>query len=208
MDHEFNRRSDPDDDAQGAGGGERPDAQARARDEQRAEVWRRATAPAPAQWRGGAAPDAVVDAPAQRVADANAAQTAADIASPIDGPFSLAARLRSFGFAVEGVRHLIATQPNAWIHSVATVGVVAVGLGVGLGRIEWAIIALTIAVVWFAEAMNTAFEHLCDVVQPEFHPSVKRAKDIAAGAVLLASICATVTGLLIFVPYLWALIGG
>ena len=56
--------------------------------------------------------------------------------------------------------------------------------------------------VWVAEAINTSFEHLCDVVSPEFHASVQKSKDIAAGAVLICAIGTTVLGLLVFLPYL------
>lgn len=114
-------------------------------------------------------------------------------------------RLESFRYALAGVRTLLATQKNAWIHAVATVAVVVTGLALEISRTEWALVALAVAVVWFSEAMNTAFENLCDIVSPEFHPVVKRCKDVAAGAVLLASLCAATTGLLIFGPPLWAL---
>ncbi len=65
---------------------------------------------------------------------------------------------------------------------------------------RWLVVAITLVLV--AELLNTAFEHLCDVVQPELHASVKAAKDVAAGAVLVASIGAAVIGALIFWPYL------
>ena len=61
---------------------------------------------------------------------------------------------------------------------------------------------LAIALVWVAEIVNTAFEHLCDVVQPDLHVSVKSAKDVAAGAVLVAAMAAAVIGGLVFLPYL------
>lgn len=57
--------------------------------------------------------------------------------------------------------------------------------------------------VWIAEALNTAFEHLCDVVSPEFHASVKLSKDIAAGGVLICAVGAMILGVMIFVPYVW-----
>ena len=59
-------------------------------------------------------------------------------------------------------------------------------------------------VLWVVEALNTAFEYLCDVVSPEFHPLVRKSKDIAAGAVLLSAVGAAAIGLIIFVPYLLA----
>lgn len=67
---------------------------------------------------------------------------------------------------------------------------------------DWRWIVLAIGIVWVAELVNTAFEHLCDVVQPEFHVSVKTAKDVAAGAVLVAAVAALLIGLLVFLPYL------
>jgi diacylglycerol kinase (ATP) len=57
--------------------------------------------------------------------------------------------------------------------------------------------------VWTAEALNTAFEFLCDVASPEFHPLVKQAKDVAAAAVLIAAMGATIIGLLVFVPHVF-----
>ncbi len=66
---------------------------------------------------------------------------------------------------------------------------------------DWRWLVLAIAIVLAAELVNTAFEHLCDVVQPELHASVKAAKDVAAGAVLVASIGAAVIGVLVFWPY-------
>lgn len=113
--------------------------------------------------------------------------------------------LRSFGHAGAGLRDLLASQPNARIHLAATVFVVLLGLFLGLARWEWVALSLTIALVWFTEAMNTAFEALCDVVRPEYHSGVKRCKDIAAAAVLLTSIAAVAVGLLVFGPRLWTL---
>jgi diacylglycerol kinase (ATP) len=60
---------------------------------------------------------------------------------------------------------------------------------------------MAITGVWVVEALNTAFELLCDVASPEFHPLVKKSKDVAAGAVLLSAIGAATIGLVIFLPY-------
>ena len=67
---------------------------------------------------------------------------------------------------------------------------------------EWCLLVLAIISVWTAEALNTAFEFLADVASPEFHPLVKKSKDVAAGAVLISAIGAVIIGLLIFVPHL------
>lgn len=114
--------------------------------------------------------------------------------------FSLVRRLRSFGFAFNGVCTLLQSQHNAWLHAVATLGVL-VGAGVaGLGRFEWLALVFAIVSVWAAEALNTAFEFLCDVASPEFHPLVARAKDVAAAAVLICALGAVAVAGLVFAP--------
>src|SRR4029078_7214828 len=97
---------------------------------------------------------------------------------------------------------MVRSQHNAWIHAGATVSVVAAGLAVGLSRGDWCWIVLAIGGVWTDEALNTAVEFLCDVASPQFHPMVKHAKDVAAGAVLLCAIGACIIGALIFLPKL------
>ncbi|HEX5386840.1 MAG TPA: diacylglycerol kinase family protein [Gemmatimonadales bacterium] len=116
--------------------------------------------------------------------------------------FSVAARARSFRYALRGIAAVLRTQHNAWIHAAASAAAVALGIAVGLSRAEWCLVVLAIVAVWTAEALNTAFEALCDVASPGLHPLVERAKDIAAGAVLIAAVGAAVVGLLVFVPHL------
>lgn len=114
----------------------------------------------------------------------------------------LTRRVHSFVYAGRGIALVVRTQHNAWIHLLATALVTIAGLLIGLSRIEWALVVLAFVAVWSAEALNTAFEHLCDVASPEFHPLVERAKDAAAGAVLLAAIGAAIVGALVFLPHL------
>lgn len=116
--------------------------------------------------------------------------------------FSVAAQVWSFRYAARGIVALLRSQHNAWIHAAASVAVVGLGFAVGLSRLEWCLVVLAMAVVWSAEAVNTAFEALCDVASPDLHPLVERAKDIAAGAVLLAAVGAAVVGVLVFAPHL------
>jgi diacylglycerol kinase (ATP) len=124
------------------------------------------------------------------------------MSSPIEKHFSLLQLPRSFFYAAQGILFCIRTQHNAWFHLLATVAVCGAGLHLRIGAEDWRWLACCIALVWFAELMNTAFEYLCDVVSPEFHASVKRAKDIAAGAVLICAIGAAVIGVLTFWPFL------
>lgn len=106
-------------------------------------------------------------------------------------------RLRSFGFAFAGLRAVLTTQPNAWIHALATLLVVGLGLFLDVGRHDWCWLVAAIAVVWLAESFNTALESLADAAIPDSHPLVRRAKDSAAAAVLVAAIAAALIGLLV-----------
>jgi diacylglycerol kinase (ATP) len=117
--------------------------------------------------------------------------------------FEFSGRIRSFQHAGRGVAVLLASQHNAWIHAAATVGVVVVGLMLRIPAASWCILTLAMASVWVAEAMNTAFEFLCDVASPEFHPVVKKSKDVAAGAVLLSAVGAAAVAALVFGPHIW-----
>jgi diacylglycerol kinase (ATP) len=120
----------------------------------------------------------------------------------MSGPFSAAARARSFRYAFAGLGFMLRTQHNAWLHAAATAAVCAAGFALHVTPADWRWLVAAIALVWMAEAMNTAFEHLCDVVSPEFHLSVLRCKDVAAGAVLICAAGAAGLGLLTLLPYL------
>jgi len=114
-------------------------------------------------------------------------------------------RVRSFKCAFKGMRVMIATQHNAWLHAIATVLVIGLGLVFRLSTAEWSVLVLAMMSVWTSEALNTAFEFLTDVASPEFHPLAEKAKDVAAGAVLIAAIGSVAVGLLIFGPHLLVL---
>ncbi len=111
-------------------------------------------------------------------------------------------RLRSFKHAFRGIRTLLATQMNARIHLIALVLVITAGILVNLSTGEWALIALAVGMVLSAEAMNSALEFLADHTAPEWHDSIGKAKDLAAGSVLLAAVGALAVGLFVFVPHL------
>jgi diacylglycerol kinase (ATP) len=116
-------------------------------------------------------------------------------------PFSVSGRIQSVKCAVRGIALMLRSQHNAWLHAVASAAVLIAG---GLFRVsagQWCWLVLAIMAVWTAEALNTALELLADVASPEFHPLVERAKDIAAGAVLISAIGSVVIGLLVLGPY-------
>ena len=118
------------------------------------------------------------------------------------GRFSVLARLKSFRCAFAGFWLMLRTQHNAWVHMAATIAVIAAGFFLGVSADDWRWLTVAILLVWVAEALNTAFEHLCDVVSPDFHHAVQKSKDIAAGAVLLCAIGALAIGAVTFWPYL------
>ena len=121
--------------------------------------------------------------------------------------FSFSGRIRSGKHAIAGIAELLKSQQNAWIHAGATFLVIIAGLFFGVSVLEWCSLILVITLVWVTEALNTAFEFLCDVVSPDFHPLVKKSKDVAAGAVLMSAMGAVTVGLIIFLPHLMAFLG-
>ena len=110
-------------------------------------------------------------------------------------------RVRSFRYAFRGLKLMIVSQHNAWIHALATVLVIAVSFYFHLTRAEWCWIIFAIISVWTAEALNTAFEFLTDVAAPEFHPLAEKAKDVAAGAVLITAMGSALIGVVVFGSY-------
>lgn len=114
----------------------------------------------------------------------------------------LAGRGASIAHALRGISDLLGSQPNARIHLLASAFVLVLGASFGVTRMEWALLVIAMLSVWVAEALNTAVEHVCDRVSTEHHPLIGKAKDVAAGAVLLAACAAVAIGLLVFMPYL------
>lgn len=115
----------------------------------------------------------------------------------------------AFRYAFEGILHVFRTQPHAWAHAAVSISVIGLGLWLGLGRMEWAILIAMMAVVWAAEFVNTAVEATIDLITSEYHPLAKIAKDVAAGGVLVSAILAVIVGLLILGPLAWErLLGG
>jgi len=116
--------------------------------------------------------------------------------------FSISNRIRSLAYGFKGLRFLLVSQKNAWIHAVATVVVIAAGAYFGLTAMQWGLVTFAIAAVWAAEAFDTAFELLADAVSPDFHPLVGKAKDVAAGAVLIVALGSSVVGITVFGPHI------
>lgn len=120
-------------------------------------------------------------------------------------PARSTSRLASFGHALRGLA-VFARQPNARIHLVAAALVTGLGLALRVTAAEWCALALAMALVLSAEALNTAIELVVDMVQPEWHALARDAKDVAAAGVLLCSLGAVAVGVWVFAPRIWALL--
>lgn len=112
---------------------------------------------------------------------------------------------QGFGYAFEGIAHVIRTQRNARVHLLFAALVVVAGLFFRVTAAEWAILAVTVTLVFGAEMFNTAIESQVDLATSDPDPRAKAAKDAGAGAVLVAALGAVAVGLAIFGPRVWAL---
>jgi len=117
-----------------------------------------------------------------------------------DRPFSIQARLKSFVYAFEGVMYFIKHEAQALIHLIAIVAVIGAGYWFKISSMEWIAVVFAIGIVVSAEMLNTAIEKLTDMVSPQINEQAKIVKDLAAGAVLIASLTAFIIGLIIFLP--------
>lgn len=115
----------------------------------------------------------------------------------------------AFRCAFSGLWYAFRTQRNFPIHLSIAAGVVALAVWLHLPPNQWALLLLTIGLVLTLELVNSALEYAVDLASPEIHPLAKAAKDVSAGAVLLAAMVSVGVGLLVLGPPLWArLFGG
>jgi diacylglycerol kinase (ATP) len=117
-----------------------------------------------------------------------------------DKPFSIQARLKSFVYAFEGVMYFIKHEAQALIHLIAIVAVIGAGYWFNISLTEWIAVIFAIGIAVSAEMLNTAIEKLTDMVSPQINEQAKIVKDLAAGAVLIASLTAFIIGLIVFLP--------
>jgi diacylglycerol kinase len=110
----------------------------------------------------------------------------------------------SFRHAFSGLAYVVRVERNPRIHLAFAVFALVLGLWLGLSPIEWALIVVAIAGVFAGEMLNTVAELVVDLITLDHHPLAKQAKDVAAGAVLVASIAAAIIGLVVMGPHLWA----
>lgn len=114
---------------------------------------------------------------------------------------------QSFRHAFAGLAHALRTQRNARIHVLVAMAVIVLGVALGIEPIKWTVIVLTMGFVFVAELFNTVVEAAIDLVTEEYHPLAKTAKDVAAGAVLIAAVTAIIVGVLLLGPPLMTKLG-
>jgi len=114
--------------------------------------------------------------------------------------FSIKRRIRSFGYALNGLRILIREEHNASIHLFVSVCVVIAGVVLNISAMEWIAVVFAIGLVFSLEAMNSSIENLADFVSAEKHNWIKKIKDLSAAGVLIGAIAAVVIGLIVFIP--------
>jgi diacylglycerol kinase len=114
---------------------------------------------------------------------------------------------KSYSYAIKGLLKTFREEQNLKIQTFASLLVLILGIYFHISRIEWAILTLVICLVLTAEITNSAVERITDVLKPRINTYVKEIKDIMAAAVLLSSIAAIITGIIIFFPYFIELFG-
>lgn len=114
--------------------------------------------------------------------------------------FSLKRRLLSFKYAINGIKYVLKTQHNFWIHILAAITAIILGFILNITISEWIAIIIVISLVLALEVINSAIEKIVDIVSPEIKKKAGLIKDMAAGAVLTASIGALIIGIIIFLP--------
>ena len=111
--------------------------------------------------------------------------------------------VQSFRYALEGLQYVLVTERNVRVHLVIALAVVLLSTWLGLSTVEWVLIIVAIALVFAGEMLNTVVELSIDMITTQPSPLAKRAKDVAAGAVLVAALAAAAIGFLILGPKLW-----
>lgn len=111
--------------------------------------------------------------------------------------------MKSFKYAFEGIFTSLKAEKNMKIHFIIMLLVIILGIMLKISRVEWMICIILFGFVISLELVNTAIENTVDLITQEKHPKAKIAKDVAAGAVLIAAITAAIIGLIIFVPKIW-----
>lgn len=119
--------------------------------------------------------------------------------------FSISDRIGSFRHALKGIEDLVRAEHNFRIHLAVLILVITAGIWLGISASEWIAVILVSAIVLITEAINSSLENLSDLVSEDENEKIRKTKDMAAAAVLFAATAAVITGLIIFLPYMYLL---
>ena len=109
-------------------------------------------------------------------------------------------RVRSFKFAIRGMWILLRSEASIQVQASIAILITVLGFTMGISSVEWLFQTFAISLVLVSESLNTAIEKLCDFVNPEYDKKIGMIKDISAGAVTFAAICAIIIGIIIYLP--------
>ena len=110
--------------------------------------------------------------------------------------------IKAISFALQGMKQFFSHDRNGQIQTVIGITAITLGCIVSISSYQWVLVLFCIGLVISLEMINSAIERYCDLIITDFHPRIKTIKDVAAGAVLVASITSLVIGLIIFIPAL------
>ena len=116
--------------------------------------------------------------------------------------------IKSFGYAFEGIGETFRVGLNFKVQLGFAVLAIVLGIAFAITPVEWVAIAICIGMVLGGECVNTAVEAIVDLASPDYHELAKRAKDCAAGGVLICSFASVAVAALIFLPRIVALFTG
>jgi diacylglycerol kinase len=114
--------------------------------------------------------------------------------------FSIKNRLRSFKYALNGLRILIKFEHNSRIHLTAMIIAIILGIILDISGLEWLVIVIVTGFVFSVEIINSAIEYLADFISPNYHEIIKKVKDLSAAAVLISALVSLVVAFIIFIP--------
>ncbi len=114
--------------------------------------------------------------------------------------------IRAFKYALNGIRYAVVNERNFRIEILCAIFTIVLAFIFRITKFAWLILVINICFVLAAELFNTAIEKLADISCKEINPAIKIIKDVAAAAVLVASITAFICALIIFLPAIFKII--
>lgn len=109
-------------------------------------------------------------------------------------------------YAFQGLRLILKNERNFRIQVLSACAVIAAGLLFGISHRDWVTLFVVMAIVLVAEAFNSVIEAICDTISKDYRITIKYAKDVSAGAVMVSAIVSLIAGVIIFSPYIWEMV--